>query len=295
MSIFQRHSFHSDSCIPLFWWQGHGNLGDELSPYLVEKLTRKKTLYVKSTNPVAKLVAIGSLISRKILHSNAIIWGSGLQGESFFDKKRKPEKWYQIDKKIKTLFATAQQNFPPDIRAVRGPHTRDFLIQLGYNCPEIYGDPAILLPEVYTPKHRQKHRIGLILHQVHSEIPVDSMALASENVTLISINRRGFREVEDFIDEVCSCERVFSTSLHGLIIAQAYGIPAQWIRIFDKPIHAEESMKFEDYFLGACQENQQPLVVRQLDHDAIVKIAKCEPCKVREFTGKKQLLDAFPL
>lgn len=266
-------------------------MGDELSPYLIEKITGIKADYIQQREHSAKLVAIGSLLSDKLLRSGSVIWGTGTLFETSFGQKNKPVKWFPLNRKIKSFFST---NKSPDIRAVRGPVTRNLLIKNGYKCPEIYGDPAILLPDYYRPKQVQKYRMGLILHQTHSNIRVDRAALANENTVLISINRYGFKEIEQFVDEVYACERIFSTSLHGVIVAQAYGIPAQWIRINNKPIHDDEDMKFKDYFLGACQENQKPLVFSELDSVAIAKMAAYQPCDVKEFTGKKPLLDAFP-
>lgn len=285
---------HTNSypCIPLHWWQGYSNFGDELSPYLIEKITGIKTRYAQhqQREHSAKLVAIGSLLSDRLLRPCSVIWGTGTLQKTSFGHKNKSVRWFPLNRKIKSIFFPSS----PDIRAVRGPVTRSLLIKNGYACPEIYGDPAILLPDYYRPKQGKKHRIGVILHWSHSDISVDLSALVNENATLISIKRHNFEEIEQFIDEVCACERIFSTSLHGVIVAQAYGIPAQWIRINNKPIHDDESMKFEDYFLGACQENQKPLVFSELNSVALAKMATHQPFNVKEFKGKKQLLDAFP-
>ncbi len=282
--------------IPLYWWHGHSNLGDELSPYLVEKITKVKVRYISQREySSVKLVAIGSLLSDDLLHHSFTVWGTGTLTKGSFGHRNIPcksVKWFPLNKKLKSLFFHYKQ---PDIRAVRGPITRNLLIKNGYACPNIFGDPAILLPDYYQSSYVKKHQIGLILHQSHSNISINLCECNDKDICLISINRQSFKDIEQFIDEVCSCQRIFSTSLHGIIVAQAYGIPAQWIRINNKPIHKDEEMKFEDYFLGAYQESQKPLEFSELNSESIKKIASYQPCDVKNLRGgKNALLNTFP-
>ena len=119
------------------------------------------------------------------------------------------------------------------------------------------------MPRIYQPKSISKAKIGLILHYSQENV-LNSRLLSeiqNEGIKLISIKRVGDEQIESFIDEVCSCEKIFSTSLHGLIIAQAYGIPAQWIRVKGTPIHSDENHKFNDYFLGVGNKPQTPHVI----------------------------------
>ena len=53
-------------------------------------------------------------------------------------------------------------------------------------------------------------------------------ATRDPDVKVIDIMRSGYDDIEAFLDEVSECEHVISTSLHGLIVAQAYGIPVGW-------------------------------------------------------------------
>ena len=59
------------------------------------------------------------------------------------------------------------------------------------------------------------------------------------------------------IDEICSCNYIISSSLHGLILADAYGIPNLWISVSDKVKGVD--CKFADYFSGVGREFVSPM------------------------------------
>ena len=113
---------------------------------------------------------------------------------------------------------------------------------------------------------------------------------------IIDIFRKTPQEIENFINELCSCEKIFSSSLHGVIVAQAYGVPAQWITVKNTPIHQDQNFKFEDYFLGTKQEVQKPIPIEfQADDLENLKKIVAPKVKAKELreTGNK-LLDSFP-
>lgn len=236
-----------DLTIPLHYWINKKNFGDELSKYIVQKISEKKVVYVRK-NKHKKLLAIGSLIDRESAYSDSDIWGSGCLQQNALTKI----KYFPIGRYIKQLFSPKSR-----VHAVRGPLSRKLLVDAGFFVPEVYGDPAILTPIFYQPRSTLSNDIGVILHQTH-ETPEAAQIIKRMGLRLISIYREGDNEIEEFIDEVASCRKVFSTSLHGVIIAQAYGVPAQWLRIANQPIHADEEFKFHDYFLGSNQICQTP-------------------------------------
>ena len=139
--------------------------------------------------------------------------------------------------------------------AVRGPLTWELVRKSGGECPEIFGDPALLLPQLYTPrKIEKKYRLGIIRHVVHR----GDQNLGT-GVKEISILRCGYKEIESFIDELHECEAILSTSLHGLIVSHAYGIPARWCTYSDGAAIAGDGTKFLDYFLSVDMPEQQAL------------------------------------
>lgn len=96
-----------------------------------------------------------------------------------------------------------------------------------------YGDPALLLPLIYDPLIKKNKEVGYIPHVWDQENYTD----------FIDVNLPWTK----FVREVLSCERVISSSLHGVIIAQAYGISAEWV-FYDKIPGAKK--KYKDYLSG---------------------------------------------
>lgn len=108
-------------------------------------------------------------------------------------------------------------NFDIPVYAVRGELTRS---QIGKDVP--VGDPALLLPLFYSPSIEKKHKIGVIPHW-------SNMAKAIDKSTEYIIDP--MQSVKDFVDDILSCEIVYSESLHGLIISDAYKVPNKWVKI----------------------------------------------------------------
>ena len=215
---------------PALWWMESpypGNFGDILNPYVVEKLSGVPPRYVRRG---AGILAIGSVI--KFATDGTVVWGAG------------------------TPRMTDRLSANADYRAVRGPLTRQLVIESGGSCPEVYGDPAWFLPVLYRPKLADRRfKLGLVLHYAN-----EGEVEAGTDVRLISVKRAGYEGIEQFIDELCSCERILTTSLHGLIVAHAYGIPARWCHVPDSanPLPGDGT-KFHDYMLSVGLEPEDPL------------------------------------
>ncbi len=203
---------------PNLWWMENpypGNFGDTLNPYIVEKLTGLPPLFV----PAGKgSLVIGSII--KFAREGTKVWGAG------------------------TPRMTDELSPDADYRAVRGPRTRQLVLQSGGWVDEVFGDAAAFLPTIYWPAVEKTHAVGLVRHLSHQD-----RSLTLDGVRDIDIRRVGYAAIEAFIRELLSCERIISTSLHGLIVAHAYGIPAEWGQFKDEGLQpAGDDTKFLDYF-----------------------------------------------
>jgi pyruvyltransferase len=123
-------------------------------------------------------------------------------------------------------------------RWVRGPLTRDVVMRNGGECPEIYGDPAMLLPRIVPPAEKQ-YRMGIVPHYV------DYQSVKEKYTEYPVINVLNADPIE-VINQITACEQIISSSLHGIIVAHAYGIPAAWTK-FDGKLAGDDT-KFYDHY-----------------------------------------------
>lgn len=200
------------------------NVGDYLSVIVFNQLVNYLGYKMGFKRKTYCISFIGSIIQN--LGQNAIIYGSGLI--------------YDNDK-IRSILLRKKLNF--DIRAVRGPETRRVLIELGYDVPEVYGDPAILLPFFYKPTQIiKKYSYILIPHKSKIE------KYEKKGYKILSTITDDWKH---FIDEILSSELVISSSLHGIIIAEAYGIPA----VLLNDTEHQDLFKYKDYYYSTGRYN----------------------------------------
>lgn len=188
--------------VVLEWWNYETNIGDTLSPVIVNWVLNQKNIEQNSENKrIIHLLALGSIIG--LLDYDALIWGSGIH-------------------KFSSIVDIARRaNYVKyDIRAVRGPLTRQALMACGYDCPEIYGDPAILMPLIYNKNTVKKYRFTLIPH-MHM---FDEQNKKYDKIMRVLDVRT--TDYKTFIDGITESECIISASLHGIILAESYGVPA---------------------------------------------------------------------
>lgn len=226
----------------------HNNFGDELNFNLLPLLINKEIVPL-DVKFIKNYSFIGSILSDRYINSKTEVWGTGVQ---------------DISKPL--------TNKPLKVHAVRGPITRKYLLDNNIDCPEVYGDPALLLPEVYNPKIEKKYKIGLIPHWQTKKLEKYDV-LKNENVVLI--NFHNYKKWTDVIDLILSCKYIVSESLHGLIIAEAYNIPNLWI---DIDLNHKYDIKFHDFFLSLKKDraNSFKLTPRTKIIHLLAKISRYE-------------------
>ncbi|WP_455133500.1 polysaccharide pyruvyl transferase family protein [Microbacterium aurum] len=188
------------------------NFGDLLGPVIVAALARSLP---RGRGRSGRLLSIGSILH--LAHDGDVVWGTGKNGKTADDAHR----WRTVD-----------------VRATRGPLTRDWLRSRGIDSPEVYGDPALLLPTVFpafAESVRPRSRGITVVPNLH-DVP-------------------RWRDAEGYLDPttrlwqcvrtIAESSHVVASSLHGVIVAETFGVPASLL----KP-GAEDLFKYEDYYRG---------------------------------------------
>ena len=178
---------------------------------------------------------------------------------------------------------------PKKVCAVRGPITRKHLLEKGIECPEVYGDPSLLIPYYYSPNLPKKYKIGLIPHW--SSIDSAQVKRLEKDKRVHVIKLSGYKKWTDVIDELVQCEYIVSESLHGLIMAEAYGIPNLWVDITLKNIF---DTKFHDFFLSLqCDRDKSVKIDKNFTVEKALELLK--DYKKGTMVDIKKLVDACPI
>lgn len=199
------------------------NFGDELSRTVVELMLARRGATLFDSAPKARqLLAVGSVLH--MATDQAVIWGTGLHGNT-----------PQRDHRYSGL----------DVRAVRGPVTRRFLADRGMEVPEVYGDPALLLPALTNGRFAVTGEIDVgFVPNLHDMNHVKKSGMAARFPTMNIVDP--LRAWDMVVADILRHRLVLASSLHGLIVAEAFGIPAIFVRLTDH----EPLLKYQDYYGG---------------------------------------------
>lgn len=231
------------------------NVGDLLSKVTFGYLMKYKGIESFKARRTTRITFIGSVI--QFLTADAVVYGSGFLFEYVAEQFAK--------KKLKL-----------DVRAVRGPLTRAKLEEIGYSVPEIYGDPAILLPVFYSPLIAEHKKDFLVIPHWKT---VDKYIKMGYPVLSPLTD-----DWKNFINEIASARLIISSSLHGVIIAEAYGVPA----ILLDEVEKGNLFKYEDYFLSTGR--KEFTKVKTVEEGLSVPVPSLPDLE----RMKANLLNAFP-
>lgn len=190
-------------------WSGQKNFGDRLTAFL---LTQLGVPYREVGADESDFVAVGSIIEHLPGGWAGTVAGAGL-----------------LRPGIRADLRAA------NVIALRGRLTRS-AVDLKTGSRPVLGDPGLLVSQFVRQKPA-KYDLGVIPHWSDTE-------LAQRFPYGHVIDVRG--RVWDVVSEIAQCKRIISSSLHGLIVADAYGIPRQ-AEIFAQAEREGGDFKFRDY------------------------------------------------
>jgi len=222
------------------WYNFKENWGDGINPVLVQDLYGKKMIHSNAVYNFFKFPVyscVGSIINVFPKNNKIIIWGSGVANP---------------DLPLKFI--------PKEVRAVRGPLTLEYLKKNGLICNPVFGDPVLLLRRVYNPtKIEKKYKYGIICHYEDITPELDKGIVKDETILKINI-------IQDLsnpyliIDQILSCEKIVSSSLHGLIVADLYEVPNSWLFFKD---FEKSTFKFFDYYQSLNVHTNKPQIIEE--------------------------------
>ncbi|GAA5200896.1 polysaccharide pyruvyl transferase family protein [Microbacterium jejuense] len=197
-----------------------GNFGDLLGPLVVAAIRRSEAIAGRGDG--RRLLAVGSILH--LARDGDVIWGSGVNGK----------------------IPVGQHRFTAvDVRAVRGPLTRDWLRdEKGIEAPEVYGDPALLLklvrPDLFDGDPGPRRGLTIVPN-------LNDHARMSAHAATIDPRR----PVHEVVRAIRSSDVVVASSLHGIVVAELAGVPVVPVASSGSGARGPEPLfKYEDYFRG---------------------------------------------
>jgi len=175
--------------IKIYYWKTRPNFGDSLTPLLLKKFSRLESEWAEPED--AELVAVGSVIDKLPEDWSGIIAGSG-----------------KLHEKTKVNFPNAR------ILGLRGPLTAK-----GVKGNFALGDPALLCDELIGNQDKE-YDLGIVLHWTDKTLEQNPI-FKKYNPLIIRVSD----DPLEVIRQIGLCKKIVSSSLHVIIVADAFGIP----------------------------------------------------------------------
>ena len=272
------------------WFDRVQNFGDALTPYLIRRYTGVQPLNVlhapRGRNllryrahrrehraslaqrlrgvPKPEYVCVGSILGWTDWAPEVqVIWGAGFMSNA------------------------ACLRYPPrSITCVRGEKTLAQIPREWRHHINTLGDPGLLLGLFHARDESPAYRIGVVPHYTHHSLAATILGNASEDIRLINVQQ----SVPALMTDLASCETIVSSAMHGVIAADALGIPNRWVTFGDLPPGG--TFKFHDYFSATPRFQQNPDFVDSLsailaaarnadstgtNYELVTSIQRCSP------------------
>lgn len=201
--------------LSVFWADGVLNFGDYINSVLLQSFGIPSVIADAGS---ADLIGVGSILSLVPGSYKGIIMGAGFMWENNC------------------------RSFPlADCRLLRGRLTAQ---RCSAPKSTSFGDPGLLIGRFVGTPVETRYALGLVPHYVDADHPAIHKLLLRypADITVIDVRQ----PVADVARAIAECSCIASSSLHGLIAADALGKPGMWLKLSDKVFG--DGFKFRDYF-----------------------------------------------
>src|SRR5271154_4673165 len=209
-----RNPFKS-KVVKAYWWKERPNFGDALAPLLLERFADIKVEW--DTISHAQVTSIGSILEHIPPLWDGYVLGSG----KLFEFSR-----------LHLHTKTAK------ILSVRGP-----LSARGIPGSFTLGDPGLLAAELVGPQEKT-YDLGIMPHWQDKELVARFKALIPRQFEVLTIDPAG--DPISILRQVGACRRLVTSSLHGMITADSFGMPRR-VEICPAMLRDGGDFKFRDY------------------------------------------------
>ncbi len=221
------------SPLDVYWASSRRNFGDVLTPLLLERLFGLPARHVSYRQ--AEMIAIGSLLQKyTVSRAN---WLRRLQ-----ESRRPPLRVWSTG----FIEPVAPGRVLPRrvvVSALRGKRSRAELERLTGGIFDVpLGDGGLLAPHLLEKRPAVRHTFGLVPHYRDAADPAVRELAARLDAAVIDV----LAEPLETLERIASCRFILSSSLHGLVAADAFGIPNRRI-VFGSGIIGGD-FKFDDYY-----------------------------------------------
>ncbi len=253
------------------------NMGDQLNKLIIKELYHKET-YNEAVS-YSNMTGIGSLMEALFCENECAdevdypiyVWGTGFNCDVSLHGKK------PVRKNIKYC-------------CVRGYDSKKKLEDYyGEAIKCSVGDPGLLAYYLQEANITKRFSIGIIPHWRENELSIVN-DLYRNYANPLLINLRNPPEL--VLHQIAECETIITSSLHGAVVADAFGIPNVLVKVSDMP--STDGFKYGDYYSVFGQHGYR-LDLRLTDLPSIENIRKnysIEYSIVKKVA--KDIYDSFP-
>lgn len=193
--------FRKAAPVKSYWWNARPNFGDALAPLLLERFADIPKVEW-GTPCQASVITVGSILEQVPLMFDGYVLGTG--------------KLYEDSR----VYLYAHQT---KVLALRGPLSARF-----YGSETAIGDPGLLADELLNNGvlgyPERTYDLGILPHWRDSKLKLDKRFQGKWSVLTIDPSSPPLEVVR----AIGQCKKIVTSSLHGLIVADAFGIPRRF-------------------------------------------------------------------